>query len=86
LVILLTCSKHGRRNASDLRRPLEGGFLVPSAVNDPGHWRRRAKEMRALADDMKDEKSKQRMFRIADDYERLAKRAEERAKRPPQSK
>jgi hypothetical protein len=55
-------------------------------VNDPGHWRRRAKEMRALADDMKDEKSKQRMFRIADDYERLAKRAEERAKRPPQSK
>jgi hypothetical protein len=43
-------------------------------------WRKHADEARSLADDMKDEISKQMMLQIADDYERLAKRAERRAK------
>jgi hypothetical protein len=61
--------------------------LVPaSIVNDPKHWRMRAEEARALADKMSDQLSKEMMLGIAEDYDRLAERAEERAKRSPQSK
>jgi len=57
---------------------------VPSFADDPAHWRKRVKEARTLADQMNDAQSKQTMMRIAEDYERLARRAEERArgKRP----
>ena len=57
--------------------------MPASFINDPKHWRKRAEEMRTLADNMKDETSKQMMLGIADEYETLAKRAEERAKRLP---
>ena len=52
------------------------------AIDDPQHWRDSANEIRVLVNDVKDEASKQKMLRIADDYERLAKRAEDRGKRP----
>jgi hypothetical protein len=52
--------------------------LSTSGSGEP--WRKLADETRSLAYDMKDEISKQMMFQIADDYERLAKRAEGRAK------
>ena len=48
-------------------------------INDPEHWRQRAEEARHIAEQMKDMPSKDAMLRIAKDYERLAKRAEERA-------
>ncbi len=60
--------------------------MSASFINDPKHWRERAEQARILADQMNDPQSKQAMLRIAADYERLAERAEERAKRPPQSK
>jgi hypothetical protein len=41
---------------------------------------------RATADKMKDREAKQTMLEIAEDYEKLAKRAEQRAKGSPQSK
>jgi hypothetical protein len=52
-----------------------------SFIDDPNHWRQRAEQMRTLADNMRDETSKKMMLGIADDYELLAKRAEERAVR-----
>jgi hypothetical protein len=52
----------------------------PHPVNDPEHWLRRAEEMRTLVKSIKDNTTKQTMLRIAADYERLATRAEDRAK------
>jgi hypothetical protein len=49
------------------------------SINDPKHWLDRAKEARALAEQMDDPEAKRTMLNNADDYERLAQRAEERA-------
>ncbi len=54
-------------------------------INDPKHWRARAEEIRALADQMSDETSRQMMLRVASDYERLAERAEQRMRGSPRS-
>jgi hypothetical protein len=54
---------------------------VPTSIaNDPEHWRKRAEDMRTLANEIKDPLSKQTMLKIAEDYDRLAKRAEARAR------
>jgi hypothetical protein len=56
------------------------------SINDPKHWRDRAEEARAHAEQMTDRDAKQTMLEIAEQYEMLAKRAEERLKSSPQSK
>ena len=60
--------------------------MPASFINDPEHWRQRAEEMRTLADGISDEEARATMLKIAEDYERLAKRAEQRARGLPQSK
>jgi hypothetical protein len=44
-------------------------------------WRKRAAEMRAVAEDMRDPEANAHMLRIAGQYEHLAQRAEERSNR-----
>ena len=48
------------------------------SFNDPKHWRERAKEARAHAQQMTDPEAKRMMLEIAEDYEKLARRAQER--------
>ena len=53
--------------------------MLQSLIISPKHWRDRAEEARVLAEDMTDTVSKEMMLRIATDYDRLAKRAQERS-------
>jgi hypothetical protein len=47
-------------------------------IDDPVHWLNRAEEARVIAEEMRDPESRRIMLNIADDYERLAKRARKR--------
>jgi hypothetical protein len=55
-----------------------GAGLVPYDFANPKYWFDRAKEMRSRAELMRDLHNKEIMHRIADDYERLGRRAMER--------
>ena len=49
-----------------------------TAFDQPEHWRSRAETMRTLAEDMRDLVAKATILEIAEQYENLARRAEER--------
>jgi hypothetical protein len=49
---------------------------MKSFLNDPKHWRDRAEQTRTKAAWFWKDSEKQRMMRIAEEYDRLADRAE----------
>jgi hypothetical protein len=51
----------------------------PHIIYDPEHWRSRAKDARRIADSLDDPGARRSMLKIAEEYERLAERAAERA-------
>ena len=53
--------------------------MPASHVNNSKHWRDRAAQMRALSDMMKDIDAVAIMQRLADDYDKLADRADIRS-------
>ncbi len=56
-----------------------GGAMSNNAIYDPDRWRRRAEEMRRIADDMTViARAQAELLRIAEDFELLAVRAEGR--------
>src|SRR4029434_3675545 len=58
------------------------GLTMPSHLfDDPKHWRKPAAQARTLAEQMSEPESKKMMLDIAKDYERLAERAEQRARK-----
>ena len=49
---------------------------MPNAFGTPEHWLDRAKEARQTAEGLQDPDAKRAMFAIAENYEKIAKRAE----------
>jgi hypothetical protein len=47
-------------------------------INDADHWRRRAEEARALAEELNGDHAKVAMLRVADECNKLVRRAEKR--------
>jgi hypothetical protein len=52
---------------------------IPPHFNDPEYWHKRAEKSRVLAEQMKSERTKKMMLKIADDYDDLAVRAARRS-------
>jgi hypothetical protein len=50
-------------------------------VHDPDFWRSRGEEVLTMADNMREPGSRTVLLRIANDYERIARFAEERLRR-----
>ena len=55
--------------------------MTLQGFNDAKHWRDRAVEMRVLSDEIKDPQAQRMMLKLANDYDKLADRAEDRKAR-----
>ena len=57
------------------------GMAYQSHLNDPEYWRDRAEQVRALADEVSNQRVRDALLRIVADYELLVIRMQERANR-----
>jgi len=55
-----------------------------NTLDDPDHWRKRAAQTRAKADMFAHLQSKVRLLKIAEEYDRLAERAEQQQQQAAQ--
>ena len=55
--------------------------MAHQSINDAKHWRDRAAQMRVLSEEINDPQAQRMMFDLANDYDKLADRAEDRAAR-----
>jgi len=53
--------------------------MTPRGLDDARHWRDRAAQMRVLSCEMNDFEAQTLMHKLANDYDKLADRAEVRA-------
>ena len=53
---------------------------MPSTLHDAGHWRGRASEARAQAEQMSSPEARRELLKIAEAYEQLAKLAEDQTR------
>ena len=60
---------------------LEGTRVPAKSVTDVKHWYDRAAEMRALSEVMANDETRAIMLKLADDYDKLADRAQKRVDR-----
>jgi hypothetical protein len=56
--------------------------MALQGIYDSKHWRDRAAEMRVLSGELKDFETRTLMLKLANDYDKLADRAEDRAGEP----
>jgi hypothetical protein len=54
--------------------------VLASHLDNPGYWRKRAQELRELASQVTLAEARRQLLEAAQEYERLAERAEERSK------
>ena len=74
----------GLSGAAARHRPVEFDRMLQNGssghlMNNSRYWQRRAERVRGYAAEMADPGSRQAMLELADSYERLAQRADERA-------
>ena len=52
------------------------GEFMPTKFGTPAYWQERAEEARVIAEDMHDAEARRAMLAVAENYEKIAKRAE----------
>ena len=55
---------------------------MPLLLNNPAHWHRRAEEAHLIAQQLEGSEAQAAILKIADEYDRLAVRAEARMNQP----